>query len=184
MEEKHEGVFSKYNPNTPPEERRNSPACVASYPEPCGERAVGEGWGCLPLCEPHWNEAEIAARYELSYVVGSELDALNNAEAIRPDRNEAVMEALDEAAAPGWEPYADRGRYGEALAAAYPVEGRGDLTDPETRGYDYDRYDGDGPTEWWKDARVLLLRFVRQASERGLPHLVLDLERLRERATV
>ena len=36
----------------------------------------------------------------------------------------------------------------------------------------------------WEDARILLLRFLRQASERGLPGLALDLERLRERATV
>ena len=41
-------LFTRYDPATPPEERRCSPVCVASYPEPCGERAVGEGWGCLP----------------------------------------------------------------------------------------------------------------------------------------
>ena len=37
-----------------------------------------------------------------------------------------------------------------------------------------------GPVEWWEDARMLLLRFLRQASERGLPGLA----RLREWATV
>jgi hypothetical protein len=36
-------LFTRYNPDTPPEERKGSPVCAASYPEPCGERAVGEG---------------------------------------------------------------------------------------------------------------------------------------------
>ena len=47
-----EELFTRYDSATPPEERKGSPACVASYPEPCGEPAVGEGWD-LPLCEAH-----------------------------------------------------------------------------------------------------------------------------------
>ena len=176
-------LFRRYNPATPPEERKGSPVCVASYPEPCGERAVGEGWGCLPFCEEHWNEAEMAARDELSYAVGNELDILIGAEGQRPDRNRAVEAALDTATVPRWG-LEDRGRYVEALAAAYPVEGRDDLTDPDALRYDYGRYDGDGPVEWWTDERMLLLRFMRQASGEGLPRLMADLEGLRERATV
>ena len=176
-------MFRRYNPATPPEERKGSPVCVASYPEPCGESAVGEGWGCLPFCERHWNEAEMAARDELSYAVGSELDVLIGAEKERPDRNAAVAAALSEAAAPAWG-LEERDRYREAQASAFPVEGRDDLTDPDTLRFDYDRDGDDVPREWWEDARYLLLRFLRQAGEKGLPGLTLDLEGLREKATV
>ena len=68
-------------------------------------------------------------------------------------------------------------------AAAFPVEGRDDLTDPETLAFDYDCYEGDGPTEWWEDERYLLLYFIHRASAEGLPRLMRDLEGLRERAT-
>lgn len=68
--------------------------------------------------------------------------------------------------------------------ALYPREGREVLTNPDTLRYDHRRrYDGDGPTEWWADARVLL-RCMRQAKEQGLPGLMADLEGLRERAKV
>jgi len=69
-------------------------------------------------------------------------------------------------------------------AALYPTEGREDLTDPDTLRHDYRRYDGDGPTEWWADARVLQLRFMRQAGEKDLLGVMADLEGLRERVTL
>ena len=175
-------LFTRYGPEPPPEGHR-VPECVVAYPEPCGGPAVGEGWGCLPLCEAHWREAEMAARDELSYAVGNELDILISAEGQRPDRNRAVVAAPDTAVVPGWG-LEDRGRYAEALAAAYPVAGRDDLLDPDMLRFDYGRYEGDGPVEWWTDERRLLLRFMRQASGEGLPRLVQDLERLRERVTV
>jgi hypothetical protein len=56
--------------------------------------------------------------------------------------------------------------------------------DPDTAGFDYELHGEDPPSEWWEDARMLLLRFLRQASEKGVPGLILDLEGLRERATV
>jgi hypothetical protein len=177
-------LFRRYNPDTPPEEREGSPVCVASYPEPCGEEAVGEGWD-LPFCEAHWTEAELAAREELVGELHNELENLVFAEAQRHHKNRAVVRALRNAGAPGleWE-VADSRAHDVALAAAYPAEGREDLTHPETLAFDYDRYDHDGPLEWWSEERYLLLYFLRLACEGGLPRLVEDLEPLRERATV
>jgi hypothetical protein len=175
-------LFTRYNPNTPPVERKGSPVCVVSYPESCGGVAVGEGWGCLLFCERHWQE-ELAAREELAYAVGGELDTLISAEGQRPDHNRAVVAALRTAVVPGWG-LEDRGPYEAARAAAFPVEGRDDLMDPDAAGFDYDHHGEDVPSEWWEDARVLLLRFLRQTGHTGLPGLALELERLRERATV
>jgi hypothetical protein len=178
-------LFTRYDPTTPEEEREGSPVCVASYPEPCGERAVGEGWGCLPLCEAHWTEAELAAREDLVGELQNELENLVFAEAQRHHTNKAVVRALRGANVPGleWE-LADSRAHDAALAAAYPTEGREDLTHPDTLAFDYDRYDRDGPLEWWSEERYLLLYFMRLACEGGLPRLVQDLEGLRERATV
>ena len=180
-------LFRRYNPDTPPEERKGSPACVAPYPEPCGEAAVGEGWD-LPLCERHWREAEMSAREELVRAVADELRVLALAEGERAYGNGAVVRALRDIPATvgtvlgaGWE-REDSELYAEALAAAFPTdEGR---ADPDTLAFDYGRYDGDGPVEWWTDERYLLLRFMRRACGEGLPRLVQDLEGLRERATV
>jgi len=179
-------LFRRYPQDTPPGERKGAPVCVASYPAPCGEPAVGEGWGCLPFCEAHWREAEMAAREELSETVEKELEVLTDAEDERFDRNAAVVRALRGASVPGlsWE-LADYDAQDAALAAAFPpgrIEGK---TAPETLAFDYDRhYAGDGPVEWWSDACTLLLRFRRQSGARGLPVLTLELEALRERATV
>ena len=175
-------MFTSYGPEPPPE-GTEPPACVASYPEPCGEPAVGEGWGCLPLCEAHWNEAELAAREEPSEAVENELEILAGAEEERYDYNPAVVRALKNATAPSWgtEDYA---AHDAALAAAFPPERIEGHTDPDTLAFDYDRYEGDGPLEWWSEECILLLRFLRQTDERGLPRLALELEGLRERATV
>ena len=79
----------------------------------------------------------------------------------------------------------DRERYKEARAKAFPPAELGGRADPETLRFDYARdYEGDGPVEWWEDQRRLLLRFLRQAAPEGVPTLVAELERLRERATV
>ncbi len=178
-------LFTRYDPSTPPEEREGSPVCVASYPEPCGEPAVGEGWGCLALCEVHWREAEMAAREELAEALDNELETLEFAENQRRHKNEAVVWALRGAGGPGLEwAAADSDAYDVARAAAFPTEGREGLTDPDTLAYDYGRHEGDGPVEWWSDERYLLLYFMRRASGEGLARLMRDLEGLRERATV
>jgi hypothetical protein len=177
-------LFTRYDPTTPEEERKGSPVCVASYPEPCGEPAVGEGWD-LPLCERHWREAELAAREELVSELQNELEALVWAEDQRFHKNRAVVRTLRDAGDPrlDWT-VADSHAYDAALGAAFDVEGRDDLLDPDTLRYDYDRHEGDGPAEWWAAERFLLLYFLRRARAEGLPRLVEDLEGLRERATV
>jgi hypothetical protein len=81
-----EDLFRRYDPATAPEECEGSPVCVASYPEHCGERAVGEGWGSLPLCERHWNEAEMAAREELADALDIRDETRN-----RADRAETLL---------------------------------------------------------------------------------------------
>ena len=179
-------LFTRYDPSAPSEEREGSPVCVASYPEPCGEPAVGEGWGCLALCEGHWREAEMAAREELAEALDNELETLEFAENQRRHKNEAVVWALRGAGGPGLEwAAADSDAYDAARAAAFPTEGREDLTDPDTLAHDYGRPDeGDGPVEWWSDERYLLLYFMRRASGEGLARLMRDLEVLRERVTV
>ncbi len=53
--------FRKY-PGEPPE-GTEPPACVVTYPEPCGRAAAGEVW-CLPFCEAHGKEAAAAAYLE------------------------------------------------------------------------------------------------------------------------
>ncbi len=176
-------LFRRYRPETAPEEREDSPACIVAYPAPCGEHAVGEGWGCLPFCERHWCEASLAAHEELAETVENELRILADAEAARFDTNAAVVRSLGSAGGLWSLPSASA--YDAALAAAFPTEGLEDRTDPETANFDYAKhYGGDGPVDWWSDACILLLRFMRQTSEKGLPVLTRDLEWLRERATV
>lgn len=52
-------------------------------------------------------------------------------------------------------------RQDEALRAYPLLEGR---TDPITLSFDYEtEYGGDGPVDWWADARYLLCRFMREA---------------------
>ena len=184
-----EELFTRYDPTTPPEEREGSPVCVVDHPDaggPCGGPAVGEGWGCLPFCEKHWREAEVAAREELAETVQHEVQILANAERQRFDSNAALVRALKaaEGAGPSWGLGDYYEAYRAAEAEAFPAEALGARTDPETLGFDYRRdYEGDGPAEWWSDVALLLVRFLRQASEQGVPNLMRDLERLRERAT-
>jgi hypothetical protein len=178
-----EELFTRYGPEPPPE-GHEVPVCVVSYPEPCGEEAVGEGWD-LPFCEGHWREAEMSAREELVAAVQNELENLAFAEDQRFHKNKAAVRALRDAGAPGLDwTVSDSDAYDAARAAAFPTEGRDDLTDSDTPAYDYGRHEGDGPVEWWSDERYLLLYFMRRASAEGLPRLVQDLEGLRERATV
>src|SRR5215210_8076211 len=176
-------LFRRYAPGPPPE-GVEPPVCVVSYPEPCGEPAVGEGWD-LPMCARHWREAELAAREELVAALHNELEALVWAEDQRFHKNRAVVLTLRDAGVTGFDwTVADSHAYEEALAAAFPTEGLDDLLDADVQTYDYERHEGGGPVEWWADERYLLLYFMRRASGVGLPRLVQDLEVLRERATV
>jgi hypothetical protein len=69
------------------------------------------------------------------------------------------------------------------MEEAYPPEDHEGNTDPDTLSFDYGRHGSDTPHDWWCEARSLLVRFMRQAADRGVP-LVAELEYLRERATV
>jgi hypothetical protein len=42
----------------------------------------------------------------------------------------------------------------------------------------------DTPVDWWRDARTVAIRSMRHATGKGLPGLLANLERARERATV
>ena len=79
----------------------------------------------------------------------SVLEALHFAEDQRHDKNPAAVEALRNAGVPGlgWS-LEDRKRYADALAVAFPVEGReGDLMDPDIASFDYAHHGEDVPIE-------------------------------------
>lgn len=172
-------VFMKYGPAPVGAEQV---ACVVAHPDaggPCPSEAVGEVWS-LPFCEIHGYEAELAAREELAESAGNELEALFDVEIKRYDTNRAVTEALERAEVPS---DVDREIQSAAMRAAYPPDDLEGNIDADTLSFDYEKYGRDTPHDWWYEARVLLVRFMRQAAERGVP-IVGDLEYLRERATV
>lgn len=177
-----EKLFRKYGDGNPRPEHRAPIACVVSHPDAggqCEREAIGEVWA-LPFCEVHGKEAGLAAQEELAESVGIELEALFDAEMKRYDTNWAVMEALERAEVPtevGFEALS------AAMRAAYPPDQLAANTDPDTLAHDYGEFACDTPHDWWCEARTLLVRFMRQAADRGVP-LVRELEYLRERATV
>jgi hypothetical protein len=175
--------YAEYPPITTEEEERGveNPACIVSHPDaggPCGEPAALEVWS-LPFCERHGAEAKTAALEELTEDAELELQILSDAEHHRHLSNKALTSFL-EAASPDVGSLADHVEaHRETVRRAYPpIEGR---TDPETLAHDYDG-SGDGPPDWWTEARWLLCKFMRQAHERHSPELVAMLEPLRERA--
>ncbi|MDP9487452.1 MAG: hypothetical protein M3Q49_16990 [Actinomycetota bacterium] len=173
--------FVKYGPETPPEERKGSPVCVVSYPEPCGREAVGEVWS-MPFCEAHGTEAALAARIEAHEDAEREFDALIKAEGERITRNFLIIAALRELSVPG--PGADldaHDAHDRAILAAYPLDES--LTDPDTLAFDYGEPDA-GPRDWWCEAREMALGWMREAYEAGQSPLLAALEPLRERCTV
>ena len=162
-------------------------ACVVSHPEAggkCPEKAVGTVWH-LPFCEVHFVEAEHAAKPELNDEIERGLEAFAGMVSGGRAPNRAFLGTQEGAAVPGLgsRHHSD---HDEALRSAYPpIEG---MLDPDTLAFDYapeddDPSDGDGPYDWWNDARELMVRFMREAIEQGLPSLVRDLEYLRERAS-
>jgi hypothetical protein len=179
-------VFRRYPEATPEEARKGSARCAVSHPDaggPCDRPAVGEVWS-IPFCEAHGREAEAAARLEAAEETGRELQILADAEAERLHRCAHVLEALRAASVPGLDAFHDR-EHEAAAREAYPPADLEDRTDPDTLAFDYERnYDGDGPHDWWSEARELIVRFMREAHGAGLAFLLEDLEALRERATV
>lgn len=155
-------------------------ACVVRHPDAggqCGREAIGEVWA-LPFCGVHGREAELAYKDELAETTGLEFEALWDAEMKRADTNWSIMEALEAAEKP-----ADVGYdvLRAAMKAAYPPEELADNIDPDILRFDYENYGRDTPVEWWTEARILAVRFMRQAT--AVPILE-ELELIRERATV
>ncbi len=174
-------LFRKYPP--PPPEEKAPPRCVVTYPAPCERPAVGEVWS-LSFCEEHGLEAEYAAMQEAAENADHELTVITNAERERFHRNPHVLAALGRAEVPGLEGFRyDADEHERLVRAAY--DAGEEHTDPETAAFDYDSgYAGDGPVDWWTATRELVVRFTREAHDAGLPELLNDLERIRERATV
>ena len=172
--------FRKYPPETPMEERKGEPVCVVAYPNPCGRAAVGEVWA-LPFCEAHGEEAHAAARLEAYEDAGRELEALTGrAYEALPVRNPLVREAIAAMRIPGMGLGYD---HGEAIRAAYDLEAA--ATDPDTLAYDYgDALSADTHYDWRSQAREMVVGFMREAYEEGQPHLLRDLEPLREYESV
>lgn len=155
--------------------------CFVSHPDaggPCEEPAVVEVYS-LTFCQRHSAEATTGALAELAEDVEKELDILAEGQLQRHLPNRALARLLT-AAEPDFGPHIDHDRaHDAALREAYPpLEGR---TDPDTLAHDWDE-PAITPVDWWHEAHWLLCRFMRQAHERSLPHLVEDLEPLRERA--
>ncbi len=175
-------VFRKYGDGGAGAAHVESIACVVRHPDAggqCEREAVGEVWS-LPFCEIHGREAELAYMAEASESVGVELEALFDAERKRHDANRPLIEALDSATKPV---EVDFRAHEPAMLEAYPPDDLESNTDPDTLSFDYERYGRDTPHDWWCESREMVARFMRQASDRGVP-IVEDLEYLRERATV
>ncbi len=171
-------VFRKYGSGA----KRDEPiGCVVAHPDAggkCENPAVGEVWA-LPFCEVHGREAELAYMDELHETVGNKLDALVGAENERHDRDKDLLAAFGSATVP---PCVDHFIHEVAMRDAYPPDELSGNTDPDILRFDY----GDpqsNPYDWWCEARLVVVGFMRQAVERG-PELLDDLELLRERATV
>lgn len=174
-------VFTRYGDGGPRPDHVAPKACTVRHPDAggqCPREAIGEVWA-LPFCEVHGREAELAYRDELAQTNGLEFEALWDAEMKRIRPNWSVMEALEEASAKA--AAVDHRVLKAAMEAAYPPEELAANIDPDISRYDYERYDGDTPVEWWTEARILAVRFMRQAQ--SVPILE-DLELVRERATV
>jgi hypothetical protein len=171
-------VFSKYGPETEGDEPIR---CVVAHPDAggqCGQPAVGEVWA-LPFCEIHGREAELAYMDERNKAVGNKLEALADAENKRHDRDPGLLEALKAALAP---PDVDHAIYEKAMADAYPPDELAGNIDPDILAFDYEEI-GSTPYDWWCEARLMVVRFMRQAAV-DAPEILDDLELLRERATV
>jgi hypothetical protein len=173
-------VFTRYGEGGPRPDHVPPKACTVRHPDAggqCPREAVGEVWA-LPFCEVHGREAELAYREEISESVGNGLEALLDAENQRHDKNRALLDALRGVAGPRDVDYLIQEA---AMRKAFPPEELAANTDPDTLRFDYEIYGRDTPSDWWHEARIMAVRFMRQAQ--AVPILE-DLELIRERATV
>jgi hypothetical protein len=130
-------------------------------------------WG-LPFCEAHGREAAFAADEELLVSVDMAREGLVEAETNRFCADRALVRALESLPVRGRIDYEGHDR---AMLAAYPPDKLEGNTDAETLAFDYASDGaGDGPYDWWSDARLLMCRFMRQAAERGEPAIMRGLE--------
>lgn len=171
------GMFRRY-----PGEGETDAGCSVSHPDAggqCPRAVVGEVWN-MPFCGPHGREAELAAHEEIAGTAGRELRGHADALAQRWPADEHLTRAVESARVPV--PDFDPGEHERITREAYPPEAC--RIDPETAAYDYGReYAGDGPVDWWNDARELVVRHVREADSLGLGALRGGLELLRQQAT-
>ena len=176
-------MFRKYGGGESRPEDKAPIACTVRHPEAggqCEREAIGEMWS-LPFCEVHGKEAELAYLEELQETIAYGLDML------RDDARNVLQQPVAEALARIERPAGiDRDAVEAAMREAYPPEELEQHIDPDTLAYDYEKdfMIGDGPYDWWCEARLMVLRFMREARERGSVELLHGLEPLRERATV
>ena len=176
-------VFRKYGGGEPRPDDKAPIACTVRHPEAggqCQREAIGEVWA-LPFCEVHGKEAETAYLEERVETIGYGLDMLRD-----DGRNvlqQPVVEVLKTVEYPS---RIDHDAVEAAMREAYPPEELEQHIDPDILAYDYEKdfIIGDGPYDWWCEARLMVLRFMREAFERGSSELLKDLELIRERATV
>ena len=171
------GPQGRPNPRTD-----GGPFCHASYPNPCDEPAIGEVWN-IAFCAVHKAEAGAAAVTELWEDAHAEARAALEAARPRWRSNGALLVLLraaeDEAQARA---EAAAATHELAAVAAYGDAPPG-LTAPSTLRYNGAPTSGT-PVSWWRETRVMALRFMREAHDSGLPDLVERLEPVREEATV
>jgi hypothetical protein len=151
---------------------------------------VGEVWA-LAFCEEHGLEAECAALEESAGSVAAALEGFTAVERERWPINDDVVSALEGAkrAASSASLGSQRIDYEERdrlMRAAYgPLEAMRAHTDEGILLFDYAAAEHeDTPYDWWSEERLLVVKFMRQASDLGAAFLLHELERLREYATV
>ena len=177
-------VFTKYGgPSGRPRPESKAPiVCTVRHPEAggqCEREAIGEVWS-LPFCEVHGKEAELAYLDERHETISYGLDILRGDE--MSVLQQPVAEVLNMVEYP--KPI-DRGAIEAEARKAYPPKELEGHIDPNTLAYDYEAHlAGDGPYDWWCEARYMVLRYMREASERAAYELLRELELIRERATV
>ena len=177
-------VFRRYGGGEPRPDDKAPIACTVRHPDAggqCKREAIGEVWA-LPFCEAHGKEAELAYREELAETVGNELAALYRAQNERFRRDEALLEVLGSLEGPPMVHYEDQDA---AIVEAYPPEKLEKNIDSDILAYDYEAAKAcDTPHDWWCEARIVTVRFMREAYDRGSVELLQELELVRERATV
>ncbi len=175
-------VFTRYGGGEPRREDKAAMACTVRHPEAggqCEREAIGEVWS-LPFCEVHGKEAELSYLEERKETIAYGLDMLRD-----DGRNVLQQPVVEVLKAVEYPALIDREAVEAAMREAYPPEELEQYIDPDTLAYDYEAViAGDTPYDWWCEARIFVLRWMREAFERGALELLRELELVRERATV